>query len=1147
MNAEIISVGTELLLGDIVNSDSQFLSRELATYGMNMLYQSTVGDNAARLGQMLTLAMSRSELILITGGLGPTQDDLTRETICATLNLPMELHEESWERIQQYFQRTGRVMTENNRKQAMLPKGCIVFPNDCGTAPGCAIERYGQSIVLLPGPPRELIPMFQKHVTAYLSKFSGGTIYSRTIGVFGMPESTLAERIADLMSGANPTVAPYAKDGEVVLRVTAYAADIRTAQALCDPVVEDIRQRLSVYIYGVDVGSLQNAVVTLLKDKKLKIATAESCTAGLLSSRLTEVAGVSSVFECGIAAYSNDIKQTVLGVPAEMLQKYGAVSPEVACAMAIGVRRVSHASLGIGITGVAGPDSSEGKPVGVVYIALADEKRTWVKKIVAGHGPEDREYVRYISTSHALDLSRRYLEAMPAVMAGGETIADTDPGKIVIPAAPTTTRKRSFLAAVLPWKGDSKAEMFRKAGIVLVLLMLIIGCAVAVTFVLNSTRDEEMFEELQDLYSENVNLNLNSIPEGIPNGILSQFIALYNRNSDIKGWVKIENTKIHYPVMQSDDTDSNYYQNHNFEKQFSTYGVPYFDKQAAFKSSESINRSLVIYGNNTHNDQMFSSLTQYTDLTFLINHPMVEMSTIYQASKWKVFGVMIVSTKDSKENNFDYTRTDFPDGTDFMKFVSDIQQRSLFTLPVDVTEDDSLLLLSTNASEEAGFNGAQLILAARMVRADEAETVDLTGATTNSTVMMPKEWNAAHPNATTSKNTGITTTKRTYASSNQSEHSTTLKDSSDNETTHPDSSDTTSTTVHSSTTATTSPVTTPGSTTTTTEVSNGDLISRTALESEQMSLFHIENASDNKILTPSTREELQLYVSCLVKKEMGSKSYFMDKEDNVISKEALKAQAVVSYTKALYDFTHNSSVNSLTISTFSPSSDIIDETIYGAVGEVLGYKILDTTQSTIKNALCNTMYFSYSAGYTANSEDVFSSSLPYLRSVTSDYDVEAWINKYSGGVKSFDLKQPVTLATLKENLTKNLSEQIMTGYSIEYESGTSPIFAKELDSHGNYVIKTNAFFINKNGVTQYVTGQQMRTAAGLNSPCFEVFAYDADTLTFKVTGNGHGVGMSQYGAIGYANNEKWTYDQILSHYYSITSTSKHQLVKPIWE
>ncbi len=380
MKAEIITVGTELLLGDILNSNSQFLSRELAAYGLDMLYQSTVGDNHERLEQVLRIALGRSDLILVTGGLGPTPDDLTRETVCRVLGVPLVLHEESLRRIEDYFERTDRPCVESNRKQAMLPEGCTVFPNDHGTAPGCAVDCDGKSVILLPGPPRELVPMVQRYVAGYLAAFAGGTIHSCTVGVFGISESAVAERLADLLSGANPTVAPYAQDGEVVLRVTAHAADSEAARQLCEPVVAEIRERLGAFVYGVDAGSLQQAVIALLRERGLKIATAESCTAGLLSERLTKVAGASAVFECGVAAYSREIKQQVLGVSGELLDEQGTVCSDVAGAMAIGVRQVGSAALGIGITGVAGPDTSEGKPVGTVYIALADESASGSRK-----------------------------------------------------------------------------------------------------------------------------------------------------------------------------------------------------------------------------------------------------------------------------------------------------------------------------------------------------------------------------------------------------------------------------------------------------------------------------------------------------------------------------------------------------------------------------------------------------------------------------------------------------------------------------------------------------------------------------------------------------------------------------------------------
>ncbi|MCI8360741.1 MAG: competence/damage-inducible protein A [Clostridiales bacterium] len=410
MNGEIICVGTELLLGDIVNTNAQYLSRELAAMGISVFGQSTVGDNAARLKKVLGMAVARSQIVIITGGLGPTKDDLTKETVAQAVGLPLEEDAESLRRIEAYFRRVGRPMGETNRKQALKPHGAVVFPNDRGTAPGYAISAGEQCIILLPGPPDELRPMFETYVKPYLAQYETGTIVSHTLRVFGLGESAAAERLADLLDGANPTVAPYAKTGEVELRVTASAADRQTADEMCRPVMEEIRRRLDGCIYGVDKDSLQQVVVEGLRQKGIKAATAESCTAGLLSKRLTEEPGSSSVFEMGITAYADSVKINALGVDPALIEQYGAVSAQTAAAMAGGIREISGAHVGLSITGVAGPEPSEGKPVGLVYIALADEKQVYVRRLMAGRAEGEREKIRSMAASAALDLLRRWLE-----------------------------------------------------------------------------------------------------------------------------------------------------------------------------------------------------------------------------------------------------------------------------------------------------------------------------------------------------------------------------------------------------------------------------------------------------------------------------------------------------------------------------------------------------------------------------------------------------------------------------------------------------------------------------------------------------------------------------------------------------------------
>jgi len=405
---EILSVGTELLLGEILNTNARFLSLELASLGISVLRQSTVGDNPERLAQTLKEALTRSDIVIASGGLGPTADDITKEVCCDVMGFELVIDDEILGLLENYFLSRGLKMPASNKKQAYVPLGGTVFRNKNGTAPGIACEKDGKCVILLPGPPRELNPMFLDSVKGFLLQYSDSVIISHTIRTFGIGESAMAELAEELLWGENPTVAPYAKDGEALLRVTARAATSPEAEALCAPVIEKLLLRLAPYVYGVDVDSLQQRAVELLMEKGLRVAIAESCTAGYTAKRLTEVPGASKVFECGIISYSNEIKIKLLGVSPDTLKKYGAVSEQTAIEMAKGVRATGGADIGLGITGIAGPqsDSSE-KPAGLSFIALADADSVTVEKIETGR-LYDREYNRYYSASRALNMIRKY-------------------------------------------------------------------------------------------------------------------------------------------------------------------------------------------------------------------------------------------------------------------------------------------------------------------------------------------------------------------------------------------------------------------------------------------------------------------------------------------------------------------------------------------------------------------------------------------------------------------------------------------------------------------------------------------------------------------------------------------------------------------
>lgn len=406
MNAELIAVGTEILLGDIVNTDAQVISQGLSELGINVFYQTVVGDNPARLRHVIETARDRADIIITTGGLGPTLDDLTKETLATVFGRKMALHQPSLDRIKGFFQTIGREMTPNNEKQAWLPEGCTVFVNEWGTAPGCAFEAYGKHVLMLPGPPRECNPMWKECAMPYLYKLAGGCIVSRNVRVFGLGESNMETILHDMMAeSTNPTIAPYAKTSECFARVTAKADTPEECEKLLDPVVEKICGLLGDDVYGVDVDSLEQVVGDGLRARSMTLAVAESCTGGLLSKRITDVPGCSDYYLGGVCSYANEVKMKVLGVKKETLDTVGAVSPEVAEQMAEGVAKALGADVGVGITGVAGPGGgTDDKPVGLVYISIWCKGQHFIRKMKSTNG---RDRVRMQAASTALDMIRR--------------------------------------------------------------------------------------------------------------------------------------------------------------------------------------------------------------------------------------------------------------------------------------------------------------------------------------------------------------------------------------------------------------------------------------------------------------------------------------------------------------------------------------------------------------------------------------------------------------------------------------------------------------------------------------------------------------------------------------------------------------------
>ena len=412
--AEIIAVGTELLLGSIANTNAQYLSRELNALGIGVCYHTVVGDNPERLRAVLETARGRADILLTTGGLGPTYDDLTKQVVAECFGRKLVYHPEIEADIRRFFETSMHVpMTENNLRQAWLPENCTVLPNAAGTAPGCAFETGGVHVLMLPGPPHELECVFSREAKGYLQGLSHEVIRFHDIRSFGLGESAVEDLLRSRMERmVNPSLATYAKPSEVRLRATARAATEEEAEALLAPVTAEVKAVLGDYVYGVDVPSLPAVCLALLKEKNLTFATAESCTGGQIAQEITALPGASAVYRGGVVSYWTEMKAGVLGVPRDILDQHGAVSEPTARAMAEGARRLTGADFALSVTGVAGPDPDErNNPVGRVFVGLATPTATYCRHLELGR--RQRLRIRDLSVNHAFDLLRRSLTGLP--------------------------------------------------------------------------------------------------------------------------------------------------------------------------------------------------------------------------------------------------------------------------------------------------------------------------------------------------------------------------------------------------------------------------------------------------------------------------------------------------------------------------------------------------------------------------------------------------------------------------------------------------------------------------------------------------------------------------------------------------------------
>ncbi len=411
LNTEIISVGTELLLGHVTNTDARDVSEELSKIGLNVRYHTVVGDNPERLRACMELAKSRADVIITTGGLGPTCDDLTKLVAAEAFSLPLVEDAREMAGLYEYI-KNGRVFTDNNFNQALLPLGCTVFHNTCGTAPGCAFEKDGKVVVMLPGPPKECRAMLIESAIPYLRRLGDGEIVSHSVRVFGMGESAVDDMFADEMNAmTNPSMAPYAKECDCFLQITAKADTAAEAEAMIAPVVAHVKEKLGEYVYGEDVETIEEAAMKLLRQTPLTFAAAESCTGGEVAKRFTDLPGASEFFLGGVVTYTNAAKATLLGIDPALIEEKGAVSDEVAREMASRVRALLGADIGFGVTGLAGPDGDGVHEVGTVFVSMDDGENVTVRELHLGTN-RTRSFIRRMAGNHIYDMLRRRLQGL---------------------------------------------------------------------------------------------------------------------------------------------------------------------------------------------------------------------------------------------------------------------------------------------------------------------------------------------------------------------------------------------------------------------------------------------------------------------------------------------------------------------------------------------------------------------------------------------------------------------------------------------------------------------------------------------------------------------------------------------------------------
>lgn len=1105
MRAEIICVGTELLLGDIVNTNAQFIAQQLSAMGISVYNQQVVGDNPERLRQAAQLAKDRSDIVIYTGGLGPTDDDLTKQTVAAIYNDSLQFNQNICDDIQDYFVRMGLTMTENNKKQAFVPVKGRWLENNYGTAPGIVFVDGEKMAVLMPGVPREMKPMMDNQVIPLLSKLVNGVIVSRYVRTIGIGESLLEEKVKILLDGENPTAALYAKEGEVTIRITAHAENHAAADEMLDKLYSKLDSIIHNHIYGVDVENVETVLVNKLIADKKTVATAESCTGGGLSARITSVPGASSVFSLGVCTYSDEQKNKVLGVHQEDLDIYTAVSSPVVCQMAQGIRARSGADYAIATTGYAGPGGgTPQEPVGTVYIAVATADKTFVKKCsFAG----DRARITHLACQNALNLLRCVIYNLPCE---GMRIIDT-------------TEDEEDLEEKPKKKGGCLKVFFTA----FLLMLLSVGIAAGYlwfkydgNFVLPQIDLPAITQTVVDKVTGFINDIMKKEPadisallaerqsqdffqSGFEKQTLKQVARLRSQNPGLEGWLTFKNSSLEYPVYRDKDSLEENMSVHYLPKGY----IPEYTYIAGFDSENFI---------------------ELTDLEQVRQNSSFLLFDGDTYSSYQIFSVGTFSAED-----IDY----LTNLQDKQEYIVQVRARSLYDVDVVVKESDSMVVLVQQVEEDRFILTFAVPATANVYPSVDIKTLTLFADWFMNDMGLSDEyaidallyaqevfdrdnWNSLplEEMLTTSHISGVLITSdmlnqssSQIASSSGVVSSSKIASSSKagSSSKQQVSSQKVSSVVSSSAAS-----------------SNGEssAVSSQVQSAEQSPAPTPQQTPvETPTPTPESTEEI-LTVTMNGQVVSGPASQILSQIVAIEmtaswNPEALKAQTIAAHTYLEYQYRNGVSAPAVAGRT-SPS-----RTVVNAVSQVSDLIM------TVGGKAVYTPYFASCAGRTNPASQTWGTHHSHLVTVESKYDYMS-----SGYEKVYT----ISAETMKEIL----DERIGTDLDLEKADQWFTIVDY---TDGGYVRRMSidgvTTYVSQSGNTRNITGNWFATdiladaGYALRSHAFTL-GYADGNFTIVTKGYGHGVGMSQWGAQLYAQNEGWSYSQILTHYYTGVTIQK---------